>query len=893
MLQESIELRKLPEEVPIESILDDADVVPELATSLISGKLQRTHSSLQRKRETSATMVRVEFPKTVNLGAHAEIYEFKSKAIAALYEYKLSELSNFCTYDPSTHTIFAHALESSVPNPAVLKQAGLDVLWLPMQKDTALFIQMKEETQDKAELPLTKSNSSLPAGEEKNLKVTQESPGSNDSGHSLNPDTLSAHNDEMVAANVYNLDRHRSQFELEAEFIDPVEQSPRSSLEVDRANPEHDERLSIFDDDFFLEADPEMARNFLGSQYSEVSQSSSSNGNRLSPSDLLGMDSTRELLWSLDENEEVKPVKTWVELGREYLAEHSAQTVRASDDIHEVMDAYSEYSAPRSDKKSSRKSSSVIPYTEHIEDIGIFEKGRSLKQQFARRSSLSSILADDIGFRRPKRKRCRSGSKSPLSESKKTSVHPENTVDLVFMKAKTPKIPKMDSGGLQEPLDVKDNSGCEVSEIPFPNQEFRNVSSPHSCISYTSYIEAERARERLYQTFPSVASVKIEAESEDCKAVTKVLRESKHSAGTMECSSELIEPEARALEIAGPQLQYQDGEPNPEEKKTWSEGAGEPINSRQSSVLSLASGFRSTNYSKQMACEECPGGKEMRNYSASEDSNEHTDWRRCSIISLASGFKFTKYSKEMTIEDGGYEAEEIPNTSASMDSASTIDSPSLEAILDNKIPASNDGLTGSRNGDSRRVKCDQALEVPGTVGLAYDISRVIDLSHFPRDSYQNRSTSWKTAMEDLNIRAVGKAACQDSPVKQEGNKVGALIDIFQARGLMQSIKPALHRKHSPAPFLHRSGGRPATPTARIITPSGGVFHPAGAVCVAAGHALSTSPIKRVPIPRSPIVRPSSGLSSVDTDVSSMFGEKLERAEKHSEGDEESDPTEEI
>ncbi|KAE9374776.1 hypothetical protein N431DRAFT_438193 [Stipitochalara longipes BDJ] len=147
-------------------------------------------------------------------------------------------------------------------------------------------------------------------------------------------------------------------------------------------------------------------------------------------------------------------------------------------------------------------------------------------------------------------------------------------------------------------------------------------------------------------------------------------------------------------------------------------------------------------------------------------------------------------------------------------------------------------------------------------------------------------------MDDLNIRAVGKAALQESPAKQEG-RVGALVDIFQARGLMPSMKPALHSKASPSSSRSRSGDRPTTPTARIVTPSGSMYHPAGAVCVAAGRPLSRSPIKRVPTPVSPFFRPSSGLSSIDTDMSEMFGEKLERTEKHSVQHAERDPYEEL
>jgi hypothetical protein len=893
VLPESIELKKFPEQTPIHSITNDAERVSEDPTSLNLEQLQSTHSSSQRKRETSSTMIRVEFPKTVNLGAHAEIYESKSKAIAALYVYKLSELSNFCTYDPSTHTIFAHALESSVPNPAVLKQAGLEIIWLPMQKDIVKMIQTEEKTSEKKDLSETKNNSSFPVSEKKSLVAKEECSVFNNPGTSLKPDMLSAHNDGMLTANIHNLDRRGSYFELETKLIAPGPQSPSSSLEINSASPQREEEASIFDDDFFLEVDPELARSFLGSQYSEASRSSSPNGNRLSPADLFGTDSARELLWSLDESEDAKPVKTWVEVGREYLTKHPTNTARHSQDDHKATNEGSEYSASRSDKISSRKSS-VGPYSEHIEDVRIFEKCQSLKQRFTRRPSLSSILLDDISFGCLKRKNCRSWSNSPSSTRKQTIAHHEHVVDLEVMSAWTPEILKMDSSGFHQFPDVKDSLGYEVSKIPFPTEEIGDRSSRQSSVSYTSYIEAERARERLYQESLTVTPFKVGAGNEGHKVVAEICSEAKHSAGTRECSTGYFDSVARSLDNTGSQLESQDGETVlGEEIKTRRVRSDEHMSLRRSSNISLASGFRFTNYGNQMDGEEgYRRGREIHSYPASEDSSEYTDWQRSSVTSLASGFRFTKYSKQTT-GVGCREGEKISKKSAFEDVASVAWQPHLGELPGCSIATSTDDLTDAADGNSSEPESGKGQETPRREELASEHSRDTNLSHFPRGSHHHRSISWKAAIEDLNMRVVGKAARQSSPAKQDGKNVGALVDIFQARGLMQSIRPALYRKQSPAPFLHHSVGQPATPSARIITLSGSVYHPAGTVCVAAGHPLSTSPIKRVPTPRSPIVRPSSGLSNVDTDTSSLFGEQLGRTEKHLEKHEVSDPTEEI
>ncbi|PSS18721.1 hypothetical protein M430DRAFT_35152 [Amorphotheca resinae ATCC 22711] len=135
-----------------------------------------------------------------------------------------------------------------------------------------------------------------------------------------------------------------------------------------------------------------------------------------------------------------------------------------------------------------------------------------------------------------------------------------------------------------------------------------------------------------------------------------------------------------------------------------------------------------------------------------------------------------------------------------------------------------------------------------------------------------------TTLDDLNIRS---GVAKNSVPKQEGKKVGGLVEIFQARGMMTpSLRSGLHRISAPSNFVHQSSGRPAIPSARIVTPSGAVYSPSGTVCVATpGPSPYPSPIKRVPTPHPSYIRPNSGLSDANTEVSSMFGEQLERFEK--------------
>ena len=266
----------------------------------------------------------------MNLPAHAEMYESKSKAIVALYEYKLGELSNFCTYDPTRNTIFAHALESSVPNPAVLREAGLEVLWLPMQGEITQTIQFEDMTRERNEISRDEQQSPMVAERDKVPEAGQERLVIDNSGFSLDPNAFLAHHEGMARANLDSFDRHESQFELEVEFTNPHSRS--SSLQLSPASPQREQDLSIFDDDFFLKVDPDFARGFLGSQYSEESQYSSISDAHLLPEDNLGTDLPNEVLWSLDgEGQDVMPVKTWAELARDYLAKHPAKNVQSSE----------------------------------------------------------------------------------------------------------------------------------------------------------------------------------------------------------------------------------------------------------------------------------------------------------------------------------------------------------------------------------------------------------------------------------------------------------------------------------------------------------------------------------------------------------------------------------
>ncbi|KAI6714240.1 hypothetical protein JHW43_003187 [Diplocarpon mali] len=91
---------------------------------------QELRPSSRSRRHISSAAVQVQFPSTLNLLQHTETYVSKVEAIAAVQQYKLGELSNFCIYDAEKRKIIAHSIDSPVPNPADLARMGLEILWL-------------------------------------------------------------------------------------------------------------------------------------------------------------------------------------------------------------------------------------------------------------------------------------------------------------------------------------------------------------------------------------------------------------------------------------------------------------------------------------------------------------------------------------------------------------------------------------------------------------------------------------------------------------------------------------------------------------------------------------------------------------------------------------------
>ena len=113
------------------------------------------------------------------------------------------------------------------------------------------------------------------------------------------------------------------------------------------------------------------------------------------------------------------------------------------------------------------------------------------------------------------------------------------------------------------------------------------------------------------------------------------------------------------------------------------------------------------------------------------------------------------------------------------------------------------------------------------------------LEHFQK-SQGSEGEPTPITLDDLNIRMVGKAARK---ARKDGGNFGSLVNIFQAHSLMpQRLRPELTKLQIPTNRQHQSSGYPEPP----------VFSPG------------------------PAMRVFTRLSDAETEVSSTFGEDLEK-----------------
>ncbi|KAL2068273.1 hypothetical protein VTL71DRAFT_16371 [Oculimacula yallundae] len=228
---------------------------------------------IRKSNDIGSCTVEVRYPGTVNLLQHTECFSSMRDAIRGLCDYKLGDLATFFVYDEENRTIDAHSIDSPVPNPAKLKEKGLQLCWIPR-----MFNMTGEETMDDA-------------------STTSCSP-YHLSRHSVESDSVS---EELI-----------SQMNFVDQFVTfRHDQRKRPDLpSIDLSHATSDGPSSIFGDDSFL-AD-QSSSELLGE--APITDHSSD------LEALRAIAKEEDVLFDFYFEGDVPPTKTWIDLAREQKA---------------------------------------------------------------------------------------------------------------------------------------------------------------------------------------------------------------------------------------------------------------------------------------------------------------------------------------------------------------------------------------------------------------------------------------------------------------------------------------------------------------------------------------------------------------------------------------------
>ncbi|CZR59214.1 uncharacterized protein PAC_09106 [Phialocephala subalpina] len=268
-------------------------------------------SSLARRRVVSTAAVQVQFPATKNSAPRIETFDSRIKAIAGLYLYKLSQLSNNVVYDPAKRIFYAQDPEYVPPSLAKLQERRLELVWLPLQPNSlppAMGTDSHEDGQP---------SSSTQENEMKKPVATKE----NENTASLYSQ-FTAH-DSLVD----NSDPSASDSGIGNENLSRIQ--PNTGLTVDLVDnlpdvltsQSQEDGWTLSDEEYVVEVEPDTAREYLGSDYAEsiCPTPELRKGTFLYPRILLnGEDS----LYDSDDSFDLRNTPTWPQLGREFKANH-------------------------------------------------------------------------------------------------------------------------------------------------------------------------------------------------------------------------------------------------------------------------------------------------------------------------------------------------------------------------------------------------------------------------------------------------------------------------------------------------------------------------------------------------------------------------------------------
>ena len=926
----------------------------------------------------------MEFPGTIELPAHSEKCESRAKAIDALYNYKLGELSNFCIFDPVTQTIYARSLDKGVPNPRTLKRHDVELLWVPIRNET-VFDAVFEDIYKYGDSETSSCTSSIGLSnfhdlseDRMDLPTRVDSPLETDdiriiSGRasSNNQTSRACSIDDELQRDIKWYDTMCDlQKKLCAEIAGHAKKAEQESHAL-----EDDTFDRVFDDSFFSDADPEVdcetAGAFMGSQSSETY----SDLERLQEQ-LARFDSATELTIEIPEESEVSDCKTWTELARAYLAFHPVRSVRESEiDTRSIIGT--EISDCSLGEPVSIGSSVGLPSITNLELCGLFdfvdsEGSRKVSQQYSSTSSdtnsYSDIFAQKIKgkysyprlelLRRKqksvrkllawlKRREIRSTKSSYDSYSTKNTTEDkvlEESIDESISGTRTPANTETGSVNLsraQSPtLDVSDNQKnlepCGLHHVyPFflAGDNSADTDRKGSEEDYPGYRPCrvikfhDKVFLREIKSEPSLgnsqgvqkqsnSSSESSSESDDDKGVDQ--KDSIKGSGLDE--SKAARENYMMSFPAGFSFTGYTDRLRPFEENTHRD---QIVKERQISGASVRHGFRFTSYADQLLnADEEIGGDELGDhamvslpagwsFAAYRDQiySENIEFDRpgsdqgpsgsdkpmkdskhpmpCSVP----GIPFTVYNKQLRERSegsvsslrGGRRGSSRFDGSKDCDRGDngkdqraliTRDKDLVDDAIQSKIDSGNSGNSLETLGASHHDQLTTDLELPKIYRFQSDTgsdpARIVEaVQIFDGDKKG-------ITLEDLNIRLVGKTT-RSGTANQKKKRDAALPEVVHARSFLPStFRPVLPKMPSPTNFFHRSVGRPAATSTRIVTPSGTFYCPSGTGCVpATDRSFSPSPTKRVP---TPYTRPPSQTSNT-TELSSDFGEPLQRAEQ--------------
>jgi len=824
---------------------NDGAILPTVSQLKFRKDGKNPRPSSKKSRYFSLSPITVQIAETDSSPARTEKYASKAQAISALYDQGPDKLSNFCTFDVTNRIIRTYRYGVEHPDEEELRQNGLETMWLPIHG-----------VHDRLLGGLTGENVSKTA-RRKDVSLLRDDceclmGSSRDVSMAFVTDTPWTQNSLEKLGSEASLTRRNSRYDAETEFLNRAGTMSESSLGTGylshalatmvTSGPENDclsrdstmrksyrstlasdrGRAILDDDDFFMEVDPELARSYLGSQYSQSPRTSLLDIERLQEEEHITDPNVRRELQGVYEtlsSEWAAPERGWIDLDRSYLSdssqidlaqpgqegtfneenlatrkvsfrccssnrpcvEHSEDGVdtTASLDDSPQQDVDTGYvvnpfrtqttAKPVEIVSHRRRSSSEIPYAEHIEDVALEQMslGNSLQQG--------------------------------VQASPEVNVRRRATAMLVKIVSPMPHQPMY----LQHAEESFCSAGANTKEkgrnrsltIPADNCDIpKSLQSRERTISHSAYPVAG---------LDSVATTSRTSDSPSKKT---------HRRSRLYCSIS--------------------------RDREWPSYATVRRSPRRRAFQS--------DLRKEFA--------EMPFASVINGADNVDDRRPSSADSFTSGYHFSKVGDYMV------EREQV-----------------ADIIQDAKteLAANNQELVKGFLKTTTELVADDD-KIPNVIN---DIE--------PFKAHESPSLRLKpVTAEDLNLKIVGKAARNSQLAKKKTKKVGALVDIFQAHGLMPGIMgPKRYGMSSPS-FAHHSSGRPASVSPRVVSRSGTVYGTAGTGCVASTGSRQYSPIKGIPTPFSYPMRLSSSISYTDTEVSSMFGEPLEEVNRHEDEDKE-------